>query len=342
MHLDLLIPDLLPPPWPEGGDPSERLSAPALEWLLGHAVTTSLADVSTEHWLCRAHGLTDCPSAPYALLAEGLDPGSSFWLHADPVHLQLNLDKLRVLDARTFRLEAEESAALLAELNSLVEPYGMAAIATRPYRWYLRLAEDPALATPPLSLLAGQDINPRQRLGNNQAFWQKLLNEIQVAFHHLPVNTSRAEAGTLTVSGIWPWGAGQLQTPAQCPYDAIHADLLLARGLALASGVPLHDRPAGATALADARPSLVVLENLAAPARYADSQGWLEAMAQLERNWFAPLAESLRRGRIASLRIVAPRAAGGCLVSLKASDRWKIWRRARKLAACRTYFAPAK
>ena len=56
-------------------------------------------------------GLADFPLAPLRLQADGLDPGRGQWFCADPVHLLLMLDHLRLGAPPVI---AQEEAAALA------------------------------------------------------------------------------------------------------------------------------------------------------------------------------------------------------------------------------------
>ncbi len=73
--------------------------------------------------------------------------------------------------------------------------------------------------------------------------------------------------------------------------------------------------------------ALVVLPNALRPSRYSDITGWQEAMARLERDWFAPLLKAVQRGELEQLRVIAD----GCDFTLRRGRLWHFWRRSRAL-----------
>jgi len=102
MHCHLLIPGLFPPFRPETRNALRDLSLPALATLLARGSQKTLPDDSMDAWLCRTFGVEkqhDWPVAAFTLLADGGNPGSDFWLLAEPVHLQLQRDRLVLVDA---------------------------------------------------------------------------------------------------------------------------------------------------------------------------------------------------------------------------------------------------
>ena len=71
-------------------------------------------------WLCREFGLEkqgDWPVAALTLLAEGGSPANDFWLRADPAHLQLQRDRMILMDAGGLAITNDEAAGLTATLN---------------------------------------------------------------------------------------------------------------------------------------------------------------------------------------------------------------------------------
>src|SRR5574340_1660275 len=102
MNCHLLTPALFPPPqWFDAGLLRD-IRLPALETLLARGRQTPLPPGGMEAWLCRAFGVEqqlDWPVAAITLLADGGDPGDEFWLLADPVHLQLQRDRMVLVDS---------------------------------------------------------------------------------------------------------------------------------------------------------------------------------------------------------------------------------------------------
>ena len=107
-------------------------------------------------------------------------------------------------------------------------------------------------------------------------------------------------------------------------------------GLALAARVAARALPADAAELlragAGSGVNLILLDQLRAAAQYGDAHGWRQALQQLERDWFAPLLEALRREHVGMLSLDAPGPAGGLSVEVTRGDLPRFWRRLRPLA----------
>jgi hypothetical protein len=144
--------------------------------------------------------------------------------------------------------------------------------------------------------------------------------------HAHPVNDDLEQQGALPVNSVWPWGGGVMNPGASQPDQAVWTDDPLARGLSLAHGsrtAPLPDSAGEWLQQAGlSRRQLVVLPPVA-----ADQP---QALQQLERDWFAPLASLLRQGSVARLTL---HLAGETVHSFTITrhDFLKFWRRARPL-----------
>ncbi len=347
MHCHLLLPDLF---WPERDFPDlyRALDAPALERLLAkgrqHAETATVeegpfATTTAEAWLCERFGVerqADWPAAPYCLLADGGDPGEHYWLRADPVHLRLEGNRLLLADSGAFALSQEEAGCFAVSLNAHFSGDGLACYPLRPDRWYLRVAQAPALATTPLRAAAGRSIDTLLPRGADASSWQARLNEAQMLLHGHAVNAAREQAGQLPINSIWLWGGGRLAHAAPGPFTAVWSRDAFALGLAQAARIAARKLPADAAELLSASASegvnLIVLDGLRSAAQYGDAHAWREALARLERDWFAPLFEALRQERIGMLSLHALGPDGALSVETTRGDLRRFWRRPRPLA----------
>jgi hypothetical protein len=341
MNVHLVLPDLFWP-HPQAGRLSADVGLAALETLLGRGRRSALAAASLEPWLAGRYGLEGAgdehPYAPYALLGEGVDPGTGAWLRADPVHLRLGTDQLALTDAATFALEAADADALAAALDAHFAPDGLSFLRVRPDRWYARIDPLPAIATTPLAAARARSVDPLLPRGPDARAWHARLNEIQMVLHAHPVNAAREARGAPAINSVWIWGGGRLAAEAlQRPFARVRADDPLARGLARASGAAAFELPADAGAWLAAAPGdgveAIVLDALRVPAAYADADQWRARLAGLEREWFAPLLEALRAGRIGMLTLHAVGAGGGLQAETTRQDLRYFWRRPKPLAA---------
>ena len=119
-------------------------------------------------------------------------------------------------------------------------------------------------------------------------------------FHEHPVNAAREARGEPVMNSIWFWGGGTMASPGVRPFSTVFGNDPLARGLALASGVPARPLPGHAGAMLSAAGA----EGVALVA--FDAPRSEEDVAALERDWFEPLLAALRWGRIGMLTLSLP------------------------------------
>jgi hypothetical protein len=293
---------------------------PSLRALLRFAQREAQQAGDAAAWLCALFGVErqqDMPVAPFAALGDDLGAEDGYWLRADPVSLLLQRDSFGLMEAPQ-ALQAEQARQLAASLNAHFAADGMQFHVAAPHRWYLRLADKPDLRTHSLAAVLQRDIQPFLPSGANGLHWHRQLNELQMLLHAHPVNAALEEQGVLPVNSVWLWGGGELRGG---PGTSLHvwADEPLARGLALAHGNRLAPLSASMQEwlerAEDAAAHLAVLPQLS---------------PQLEHDWFAPLLDAVRSGRIG--RVTLHLAGDDCRsYSLSARDFLKFWRRARPL-----------
>ena len=348
MHCHLLLPDLF---WPALDFPDiyRGLDTPALERLLAkgrrHAAAEAAeaeapAATSAEAWLCGRFGVdkqADWPAAPYSLLADGGEPGKHHWLRADPVHLRLEGNRLVLADSGVFPLSQQEAESLADSLNAHFSRDGLVFYPLRPDRWYLRVAQAPALETTPLAQAAGRSIDALLPRGADSPSWRARMNDIQMLLHGHAVNEAREATGQLPINSVWIWGGGKLADAVPGPLNAVWSADPIAAGLAQAARIAARALPEDAAALLRAGAStgvnLILLDRLRSAAQYGDAHGWRENLQQLERDWFAPLLDALRQERIGMLSLHALGPAGAVSVETTRGDLRRFWRRTKPLAS---------
>ncbi|HMQ12248.1 MAG TPA: hypothetical protein PKD21_02215, partial [Candidatus Competibacter phosphatis] len=310
--LHLLVPGLLQQP--DGTDPALfRSTTPALEWLLARAdtdpVPTTLDEVLFELFGLPAPIDADLPVAALTRLADAGKIGDGdWWLRADPVHLRADMHGgVFLADARTLAIEADEATALVAAFNQTFAEDGLGLEAPRPDRWYLRLPADPGIRTQALSTAAGRNINALLPTGLNARRWHTLLTEIQMLFHGHPLNQAREQRRQPMINGLWFWGGGSCPTAARAPTAGLYARDPLVRGLARLSGAAIDPLPERAEdwqeAAATETDSLTVLETTRHDAADGNPAHWIEHIATLERDWFAPCRRWLQTGKLTALHL---------------------------------------
>ena len=328
MHCELIVPGLF--------TQASGARAPSLELLLARGRGSSAESVSLEAWLQDAFGLEDAPLAAGALTlaASGADPADECWGRADPVHLRLMRDRLVVVPSAAFSITSDEAAALVESLNRHFAGR-IELTLVQPARWCARLERGFALqAQTPLEA-AGRDADRALREGGEAAHrWSRLLNEIQMLLHSHPVNLSREARGEPQVNSVWLWGVGAAPRVPASPWQAVSADDPLALGLARLSGARGAQLPARAALLLERAPDagrhLVVLDALRAPLVAGEMDRYRECIETLERDWFAPLLEALRAGRLGMVTLQVPDSLGASFEVIR-GDLRRFWRRPRAL-----------
>jgi hypothetical protein len=276
----------------------------------------------------------DPPSAPYCRLGDAPQAvsDSGFVLHADPVHLRPDRDRLLLFDAAHLGLTSSESSALVDLFNHHFAEDGLRLETASAERWYLRLEDAPAIRTTPLHAAVGRGIGGLLPAGRDAGAWVRMLNEIQMLFHHAETNRVREREGRPTVSGIWPWGGGTL--PARRPesdFDAVYATDSLALGLAVAGKIPAQAVPGDAVdlmGLDGQRLSLVYWDRLWRPVLDANGADWIEELGHLE-SWLQPLVRDGKRFRGLRLRI---HPCNGEVYETGAGAMRRFWRGALRLS----------
>ena len=291
-----------------------------------------MAPVSSEAWLFERFGVArqrDWPVAPYTLLADGGAPAGHYWMRADPVHIEAGRDSLGLTDSTAFDVSRNESEALVETLNRHFGP-AMLFYPMRPERWYVRLEKAPDMRTTPPAAARGVAIDENLPSGPDAMRFLALMNEAQMLLHEHPVNAGREARGDLPLNSIWFWGGGVIDAAKARPFSAVVGDDPLARGLALAAGIPARALPKDAdsvlAALEDEGLALVVLD---AP-REAQLR---ERRTALERDWFLPLLAALKSGRIGMLTLHLCGADSLLEVETVRSDLRYFWRRRKPLSA---------
>lgn len=330
--LSLVVPGLFGPLPDVTGLPTPA----ALLTLLVCAAARDAAGADAESLLLHLFGIAltperDPPVAALAWLGEGEGAAGGYWLRADPVHLRADQARLLLFGSRVLDVQMNEARTLATEFNAVYGVDGWWLETPHPQRWYLRLADDPRIRTHALHEVIGRSIDGLLPQGENGKRWHGVLNEVQMLFHASAVNQAREAQGRLEINSVWFWGGGYLPAVQSQNWVSVCSDAPLARGLARAAGVDSAALPDAATAwleTAGAGSRLVVLSSLQEPALYGDVDAWGAAVAELERDWFGPVLNALKAGRLDQLTLYS---CDGRAFVVSRADLWRFWRRRREL-----------
>ncbi len=332
MNVHLAVPDLL---WPDretavAADPGPLA---ALEMLLSRGRRKRGTAVDLESWLLAEWQAES--AAVHSLAADGGEPGDGYWARADPCSLRVTRDAVIPLDAAMFALSRTEAEALVAHLNRHFADRGLVFHPLQPERWYVRIENPWPQVAPSLSAARGRPVVVHPGADPDAARSAALANEIQMALHEHPVNEARERRGAPPVNAVWLWGGGRFARPAARPFRRVRTRDPLAAGLALGSGAavfpPAEDAEQWLRASGNEGIELLVLDALRDPASYGEMADWRQRLAALERDWFAPLAGALARGRLGMITLHAIGAGGTLDAETTRQDLRRFWRRRRPL-----------
>ena len=334
MNVHLAVPDLL---WPDRETAAAADPGPlaALETLFARGRRKRRSAVDLESWLLAEWQAES--AAVHSLAADGGEPGDGYWARADPCSLRVTRDAVVPLDSAMFDISRTEAEALVEHLNRHFADRGLVFHPLQPERWYVRIEAPWPHVAPSLSAARGRPVVVRPGADPDAARSAALANEIQMALHEHPANEARERRGEPPVNAVWLWGGGRFARPAARPFRRVRTRDPLAAGLALGSGAAVFPLAEGAErwllASGTEGVELLVLDALRDPASYGEIEDWRARLGTLERDWFAPLADALARGRIGMITLHAIGAGGTLDAETTRQDLRRFWRRRRALSS---------
>jgi len=265
----------------------------------------------------------ELPTAALSRLGDGAEPDSDYWLHADPVFLKPDGDRLLLFDAAHLEMRMQDAKGLVALFNEHFAEDGCYLEASTPARWYLRVPEAIDMVTSPLFDVVGRNIDAFLPKGPAAGRWHALLNEVQMLFHAAQDNRRREEERLLPVNSLWLSGGGALPHITNSPFSRVIADDSLTRGFAKSGRVACQSLPESAEAIGDESGELlVVYHHLQRSVVDSDPVGWQQGVEQLQ-SWLEPLLGTLGQKRLDALRLYACNGDSYCLDRVAWRRFWK-------------------
>ena len=236
MSLHLVVPGLLAP-WPEERLELSSTRSRNIEILLARADKRP-APVDYPRTLFSLFGLNypelaALPTASLCWLADSDQPPPHNLMHADPVHLRADMDRVLLFDPGS--IEEKEAAEIVDTFNSHFRDDGLTLYALTPGRWYISSSRPTQVSTQPVEVVTGRNIDPFLPEGQDAKFWMQIFTELQMLFHGLPLNLERQRCGRLPVNGIWFNGPGDVPQIGNHNIGLVDGDDPLLNGLVKAS-----------------------------------------------------------------------------------------------------------
>ncbi len=255
----------------------------------------------------------------------------SYWLRADPVNLQPDLDTALLSAHEELALTQDEANKLVEQINKhfMDEPWEIYAFA--PHRWYLRLEAPADLKTSPLAKVLGEDISQFMPMGNDANYWFKITNEIQMLLHGSNVNFERDSKNMWTANSIWLWGGGCLpDSNLNSGYDKIITNSILYSGIGFHCGfdvLPLDD---GFAKNIKSGNNFIVLELLSEHVQRRDLYSFVQALNEIEETYFKICNELLLNNKIEKIKIISD-SETTITVTKRSLRRW--WKRTKSFSS---------
>lgn len=338
MKLHLIIPALF---WSDKTCPEiyHGLPIPSLEALLSKSNTTRYPPDDLTTWLCRLFEIKKQFDWPVASIMQQIESteyseinndnsAKDFWLRADPVHLRVEQNHIKLADNHVFQISKDEAMQFTNAINRHLANDYLTLLPLHPYRWYLRLNKAPEIYTQTLDSAICKNINNLLPTGNDSITWRKIFNEIQMVLYEHPLNQARTIHDQLAINSIWFWGGGFMPQTIRSSYNNIWSNEDFSRALAKISKTPysrLSENSKWWQSVGNRGSQLIVLDSLLPKEKYKDAYGWRECLLQLEQSWFAPLYIALKNNQINELRISTINENASLDFVIKRNNLWKFW-----------------
>lgn len=195
-------------------------------------------------------GMPATALAPLLALGSSLNVGDApYVLAATPVKLAITGDDVRVMRLS----EIPPNDYVSSTINGLNRHFvddGLVFHAKRANRWLVTSKRVPDMATTPLSAVSGGSLYTHRPTGLDARRWEGHGNEIQMMLfaRHGGGFTGTSDGNPESLpDGVWFWGGGAWPVPLLAGVPQVHVthddereEADLARGLAVAAGMPVH------------------------------------------------------------------------------------------------------
>lgn len=274
----------------------------------------------------------DFPSAELSLFAhESYDP-AMFYMHADPVHLQADMDSALLSSSSDLDIDDAEAVILCEMLNQHFKQDGLTFIAINKDQWFVSTKEKIQLITTSLAEAVGRNINFILPKGENSAHWKKLLTEAQMLLHSHELNDKRENTGLLSINSLWFHGSGKLADVGGSirTMTGICSNQLMLKGLAgfiKCNHIEMPESVEGyieyLLSCQQGAKNVLYLSDLGHLVNYTDTRPWLNKLSDVLDNWLYPLLKTAYKNNIT----VTLYPCNGNKYQFSKFDYLKLWRK---------------
>ena len=300
-----------------------------LKQLLSKSQKQPINDLQT--WLCNKYNLPgDYDNSAYLMaLADGIastkDSEDTLWLRADPVMLSATHNGIVCRGNRVLDVNDEERDSLELLINDYFKESSIVLKLSNSRQGFIKYNQNTGCKCTPLLDVIGQDISHRLPSGENEAFWNGLLTELQMLLHNCEVNQQRMRKGQPTISGLWLWGQTRcpnLPKPNTVVQTLYTDDSSLSGALdkptnikQLASKFELSSLTNGDITVYVSEFEDAYLQN--------DLEGWQYLYQQWLVNWLIPAIESIDNNNLSEIVLITN---DGFSYHYNSLSSWCFWR----------------
>jgi len=232
---------------------------------------------------------------------------------ADPVYMEPRLDRLFLHQLGPGDVSRGELGRLFEALQDTLGGEGELGFAQIDGCGYIRSERPMVTPRVPAAALDGRSPEGALPPADVAADTLNLISEIEMALHGQPLNAERLADGHPPVNSLWIWGGGYAPPQSASDVPPLFGGEPLLRGYWASVGADAAPWPGTLAACLDAAPDGFVA--VIPPAGDAGAT----LVSEL-----AALRGALQRGRLGSAMLVT---ADGIRVTLRRSDRYRVWRR---------------
>ena len=288
-------------------------------WLAQSELSRVSGPIQPLDWVLQEMG-HDCPQQGLAAMrmwGQTGDRPTNWMAAADPVHLEPQLDRLRLHALRRQGVPAADMRLIVDYLQDKLGDDGNLGFVRMGSYGYL--SSKTPLATARVPAFAVDQCDPGEHLpgGDDTALHRNVLSEIEMALHEHPVNLEREANGLMPINSLWLWGGGVAPPEDARPQPPLFTDDALLTGYWLSGKGVAEPWPGNlAECLEIAAAGLV-----AVTPEFADDAAALESL-------LGELREALRQDRLSSLVLLS---RDGIRAEIRRSHARRIWRRNSEL-----------
>ncbi|MCP3672863.1 MAG: hypothetical protein GY829_00130 [Gammaproteobacteria bacterium] len=327
--ITFILPDLFNPHCLSFLDESGLTVMQQLKQLLSKSQKQPINELQT--WLCNKYNLPDNydNSAYLMALAEGVastrDNEGTLWLRADPVMLSATHNGIVCRGNRVLDINSEERDSLESLINDYFKGSSIVLEFSNSRQGFIKYQQNAGCEFTPLREVVGQDISHRLPTGENAAFWNGLLTELQMLLHNCDVNQKRMAKGQPTISGLWLWG--QTHCP-DLPKPNTVAQTLYTDDSSLSGAL---DKPTNIKQLAsnfeisslNSADITIYVSEIQEVYMQNDLEGWQDLYQQWVENWLIPAIESINNNNLSEIILITN---DGFSYRYNSLSSWCFWR----------------